>query len=64
MRPLSAWLSCLGSDLTWRQVLFIGAIAPRGVVAVPGYAEALAVYDGPDGFVGPGELVVCTGRVD
>jgi SAM-dependent methyltransferase len=27
-------------------------------------AEALAVYDGPDGFVGPGELVVCTGRVD
>ena len=33
VRPLSAWLSCLGSDLSWKQVLFIGAIAPRGVVA-------------------------------
>ncbi|MGI9611176.1 MAG: class I SAM-dependent methyltransferase [Acidimicrobiia bacterium] len=27
-------------------------------------AEALAVYQGPDGFVSPGELVVCTGTVD
>jgi NhaP-type Na+/H+ or K+/H+ antiporter/Trk K+ transport system NAD-binding subunit len=33
VRPLSVWLSSLGSDLTWKQVLFIGAIAPRGVVA-------------------------------
>ena len=27
-------------------------------------AEALAVYEGPDGFVSPAELVVCTGTVD
>lgn len=27
-------------------------------------AEALTVYEGPDGFVSPGELVVCTGTVD
>lgn len=27
-------------------------------------ADALAVYDGPDGFVSPAELVVCTGTVD
>jgi NhaP-type Na+/H+ or K+/H+ antiporter len=33
VRPLSVWLSSRGSDLTWKQVLFIGAIAPRGVVA-------------------------------
>lgn len=33
VRPLSTWLSCLRSDLSWRQMLFIGAIAPRGVVA-------------------------------
>jgi len=24
----------------------------------------LAVYQGPDGFVAPGELIVCTGTVD
>ena len=27
-------------------------------------AEALAEYEGPDGFVAPGELLVCTGTVD
>ena len=27
-------------------------------------AEALAVYEGPDGFVCPGELIVCAGTVD
>ncbi|MDG2113381.1 MAG: class I SAM-dependent methyltransferase, partial [Actinomycetota bacterium] len=27
-------------------------------------AEALAVYQGTDGFVSPGELIVCTGTVD
>ena len=26
-------------------------------------AEALAIFQGPDGFVSPGELVVCTGAV-
>jgi len=33
VRPLTAWLSGIGSQLTRKQVLFIGAIAPRGVVA-------------------------------
>ncbi|HXH64685.1 MAG TPA: cation:proton antiporter [Mariprofundaceae bacterium] len=33
VRPLTAWLSSLGSNLPRKHVLFIGAIAPRGVVA-------------------------------
>jgi len=32
-RPLSAWLSSLGSDLSSRQVLFLSGMAPRGVIA-------------------------------
>ena len=27
-------------------------------------AEAMSGYEGPDGFVCPGELIVCTGTVD
>ena len=26
--------------------------------------EAMSGYEGPDGFVYPGELIVCTGTVD
>lgn len=32
-RPLSVWLSTLGSDLGWRDRLFMSAMAPRGIVA-------------------------------
>jgi NhaP-type Na+/H+ or K+/H+ antiporter/Trk K+ transport system NAD-binding subunit len=33
VRPLTAWLASIGSSLPRKQVLFLGAIAPRGVVA-------------------------------
>jgi NhaP-type Na+/H+ or K+/H+ antiporter/Trk K+ transport system NAD-binding subunit len=33
VRPLTAWLSSIGSNLSRNQVLYLGAIAPRGVVA-------------------------------
>lgn len=32
-RPLSAWVSCLGSDLNWRERALIGWVAPKGIVA-------------------------------
>jgi NhaP-type Na+/H+ or K+/H+ antiporter len=32
-RPLSVWLATIGSDLTWRERVFIGWMAPRGIVA-------------------------------
>lgn len=32
-RPLAAFISTIGSDLTWRERLFIGWMAPRGIVA-------------------------------
>jgi len=32
-RPLSAWLSSLGSDLSQSQVIFLSGMAPRGVIA-------------------------------
>jgi hypothetical protein len=32
-RPLSVWLSMLGTTLSWREKLFIAWLAPRGIVA-------------------------------
>lgn len=32
-RPLAAFLSTLGSDLSWKERIFIGWMAPRGIVA-------------------------------
>lgn len=32
-RPLAAWLSTIGSELNWRERVFIGWMAPRGIVA-------------------------------
>lgn len=39
VRPLSIWVSTIGTDLTWKERLLIGWIAPRGIVAltVSGY---------------------------
>ncbi len=34
VRPLTVFLSTLGSGLSWRETLLVGWIAPRGVVAV------------------------------
>ncbi len=41
VRPLVAFLASTGSDLGWRERLYIGAIGPRGVVAA-----ALAAFAG------------------
>jgi len=34
IRPLSIWISTIGSGMTWQERTLIGWIAPRGVVAV------------------------------
>ncbi len=34
VRPLVVWFSTFGTDLSWRETLLIGWIAPRGIVAV------------------------------
>lgn len=41
VRPAVVWLSSVGSDLDWRERLYIGLIGPRGVVAA-----ALAAFAG------------------
>lgn len=33
VRPLSVWLATIGSGMSWQERVFIGWIAPRGVVA-------------------------------
>ncbi|GAB4210462.1 MAG: sodium:proton antiporter [Synechococcales cyanobacterium] len=33
VRPLAVWLSTWGSSLRWQQKLFMGLVAPRGIVA-------------------------------
>ena len=33
VRPAAVWASAIGSDLTWRERLYIAIIGPRGVVA-------------------------------
>ncbi len=33
VRPLAVWISTLGSGMTWKEKLFVGWIAPRGIVA-------------------------------
>ena len=52
VRPLSVWMSCLGTQLTNKEKLFVGWIAPRGIVcvAVTGLFGPLLVKAGyPDG---------------
>lgn len=51
-RPLTVWLSTIGSDMTWREKLLVGWIAPRGIVAVAVtgfFGTALANAGYPDG---------------
>ncbi|GIW97877.1 MAG: sodium:hydrogen antiporter [Pirellulaceae bacterium] len=33
VRPVSVWLATLGSKWNWREKLFVGLVAPRGIVA-------------------------------
>ena len=48
VRPLSIWLSTIGTDLNIREKTLIGWIAPRGIVAltVTGYFSTLLVEEG------------------
>ena len=34
MRPVAVWLATVGGDLTWKERLLLGWIAPRGVIAL------------------------------
>ncbi|MCA0988827.1 cation:proton antiporter [Guptibacillus algicola] len=34
VRPLSIWLSTIGTDLSWQEKTLVGWIAPRGIVAL------------------------------
>ncbi|MBL8658655.1 MAG: sodium:proton antiporter [Rhodospirillales bacterium] len=56
-RPLTVWLSTIGTEMTWREKLLVGWIAPRGIVAVAicGFFGTALVNAGyPDG----GQLIV------
>ena len=48
VRPLSIWLSTIGTELTVREKLLIGWIAPRGIVAltVSGYFATILLENG------------------
>jgi NhaP-type Na+/H+ or K+/H+ antiporter len=66
-RPLSVSLSTLRSGLSWKQKLFVSAVAPRGIVAAT-VASVLALRLGKTpyseaGLLGPLVLVVVGGTV-
>lgn len=48
VRPLSIWISTIGTELTHQEKTLIGWIAPRGIVAltVSGYFAELLINDG------------------
>ncbi|WP_339252083.1 sodium:proton antiporter [Sporosarcina sp. FSL W8-0480] len=48
VRPLSIWISTIGTDLNFREKLLIGWIAPRGIVAltVSGYFATILLENG------------------
>lgn len=48
VRPLSIWVSTIGTELTWEERTLIGWIAPRGIVAltVSGYFATILLEDG------------------
>ncbi|MDN6626581.1 MAG: sodium:proton antiporter [Pisciglobus halotolerans] len=48
VRPLSIWLSTIGTEMTGKEKLFVGWIAPRGIVAltVSGYFAGVLLEDG------------------
>lgn len=48
VRPLSIWISTIGTELTTKEKTLIGWIAPRGVVAltVSGYFATILIEDG------------------
>ncbi|MCP3738319.1 cation:proton antiporter [Rossellomorea sp. BNER] len=48
VRPLSIWLSTIGTDLSFKEKLLVGWIAPRGIVAltVSGYFASILLETG------------------
>jgi NhaP-type Na+/H+ or K+/H+ antiporter len=55
VRPVSVWLSTLGSTLKWRERVFIGWVAPRGIVAAA-LASLTSVALDNEGVAGGEEL--------
>ncbi len=59
VRPLSVWASTLGSGLTWRERVFLGWMAPRGIVAAA-VSSVLALRLEELGYERASELVPAT----
>jgi len=55
-RPLSVYLSTLGSKLSWREKAFISWMAPRGIVAAS-IASLFAIELAANGYPGAEQLV-------
>lgn len=58
-RPLSVWLSTLGSDLRWQEKVLLGWIAPRGIVAAA-VSALFALHLGEKGYENAEILVALT----
>lgn len=58
-RPLAVWLSTLGSDLTWKERVFIAWMAPRGIVAAA-VASLFAQELAANGYADADKLVPFT----
>ncbi len=63
VRPLSVWLSTLRSGLSWREKVFLGWLAPRGIVAAA-VSSVFAMRLGDDGTgLVPATFLVIIGTV-
>lgn len=58
-RPLSVWVSTLGSGFNWREQLFLSWLAPRGIVAAS-VASLFAFELSEHGYAGAEQLVSAT----
>ncbi|HMB98599.1 MAG TPA: sodium:proton antiporter [Balneolaceae bacterium] len=56
IRPVSVYLSTIGSKLIWREKLFVSLMAPRGVVAIS-IASLFAIQLVDRGYTEAGQLV-------
>jgi NhaP-type Na+/H+ or K+/H+ antiporter len=56
IRPVSAWVATLGSNLTWRERALIGFVSPRGIVAAS-VSSLFALRLGELGVTGADALV-------
>ncbi len=59
VRPVSVWLSTLGTKLTWREKLYLALMAPRGIVAAAVSAIfALELAESGSQYAGEAERIV------